>query len=226
MRTELNDSITLYAIWQTNIYTITFVTNGGTVIENQSYYYGSVTSAPGNPALENHSFEGWEFDCKFEFGDAMPANDIVATAKWVKTKSTVQLGSGNNARHKIIQWSSWGNDEHSYGADPVSPSLNRDQLLSYGYTKLSVSVSFKYKVDDWGDQVIIIYSGAGHEVTRFSYEWDERDWTHGTVTFELSINEHITSSGDFSIRWDLTKDGTNSDTWYVGGTTISITAVK
>lgn len=226
LRSDLNDNITLYAIWQTNRYTITFVTDGGTVTETQTYYYGSITYAPGNPALENHSFEGWEFDCKFEFGDAMPANDIVATAKWVKTKSTVQLGSGNNARHKIIQWSSLGNDEHSHGEDHVSPDLNRDQLLSYGYTKLSVSVSFKYKVVDWGDQVIIIYSGAGHEVTRFSYEWDERDWTHGTITFELSINEQITSSGDFSIRWDLTKDGYQSDTWYVGGTTISITAVK
>ena len=84
-------------------------------------------------------------------------------------------------------------------------------------------MTFYYRVDDWGDQLIQIFTNSNQEVKKFTYEWDERGWTKQTVEFELLLNGQVDTDCGFWIKWYLSKDGNNSDTWIVGGTTLSIT---
>ena len=99
-------------------------------------------------------------------------------------------------------------------------------MIALGYTKLSVSMTFYYKVEDWGDQMIQIFSPTDREIKKFTYEWEECGWTTKTVSFELDLATDVASDCSFWIKWYLSKDGNNSDTWHVGGTTLTITAKK
>ena len=69
-------------------------------------------------------------------------------------------------------------------------------------------------------------SRENKEVKRFTYEWDERGWTQQTIEFDLSLQTDVDANCNFDIKWYLSKDGTNSDTWVVGGTTLDIRATK
>ena len=46
-----------------------------------------------------------------------------------------------------------------------------------------------------------------------------------TIEFEVDFNL-TDSAGGFWIEWDLFKDGASHDTWFVGGRSLTITAVK
>ena len=74
------------ANWTGNEYSITFNTNGGSLIDTMYISYGSTIKLPDNPKLENKSFVGWFTDStlKDEFIlTTMPAENIQLYAKWI-----------------------------------------------------------------------------------------------------------------------------------------------
>lgn len=182
---------------------------------------------------DGYNFNGWstaQDDTNTEYKNGANASNlatggevVVLYAQWVKNRATIELGSGSTARHTIRKWSSWGNNYDDYGEDYVNPSLNVELLKTFGYTKFSVSITFYYKVDDWGDQRIKILSPDGSYVDSKTYEWGEGGWTTKTISFDISFDQ-VGSNGEFILIWDLSKDGVNSDTWFVGGTSITVSA--
>ena len=147
-------------------------------------------------------------------------------ALWTTSTTTVTLGSSQAERHQIRLWSSWGHNDNMWGEDTIHTEWDRDSLIAGGYNKIKVSMTFEYRVDDWGDQLIQILAKNNNEVKRFEYEWKERGWTNQTVEFELSLADDVTADCGFGIKWYLFRDGQNSDTWFVGKTTLNITAIK
>ncbi len=77
--------ITLYAGWATNQYTITFDSNGGSMVGNLSRYFGTEIAEPEEPSKPGHTFEGWFTDAlltnEFVFS-TMPAESPTLYAKW------------------------------------------------------------------------------------------------------------------------------------------------
>lgn len=71
---SITDDITLYAVWSDPIvYNVTFVNNGGTVLETQTGFYGqTVTYRGATPVAENpdphyiYTFAGWDKDLIIE----------------------------------------------------------------------------------------------------------------------------------------------------------------
>lgn len=66
-------------------YTVTFNTNGGTVIPSQSINNGSKAIVPTNPTKEGYVFAGWYIDenCTIEYNFNTPVtNNITLYAKW------------------------------------------------------------------------------------------------------------------------------------------------
>ena len=139
--------------------------------------------------------------------------------------SKVTFGDGNKDRHYIHWKSSWFNQGKTEGVDTILPGLDRDLLIALGYTKLKITISFQYRVDDWGTQLLQFFSPTDKELKYFKYEWKECGWTNKTETFTLNLSDLDGSCG-FWMRWFLAADENGSDTWYVGGTTFTMTAVK
>ena len=73
-----NEALTLYPVWNTNQYTITFDTNGGSEIAPITQDYGTTITAPAAPTREGYTFIGWDRDIP----TTMPAENMTVTAQW------------------------------------------------------------------------------------------------------------------------------------------------
>jgi uncharacterized repeat protein (TIGR02543 family) len=103
--TPITGATTLYANWSINSYPVTFNSNGGSVVADQSIFYNESAIRPLNPTRESHSFEGWYSDESLKNAFNFNAPITQATnlhAKWVRipsgsTGSTRQgdVGIGN-----------------------------------------------------------------------------------------------------------------------------------
>ena len=73
-----NEALTLYPVWNTNKYTITFDTNGGSEIAPITQDYGTEITVPDNPTRKGYTFKGWDK----EIPETMPAENIKVKAQW------------------------------------------------------------------------------------------------------------------------------------------------
>ena len=92
-----NEALTLYPVWNTNKYTITFDTNGGSEIAPITQDYGTAIIAPADPTREGYTFIGWDK----AIPATMPAENVTVTAQW-------QLAARMPDRELVIYYKSVG----------------------------------------------------------------------------------------------------------------------
>ena len=94
-----NEALTLYPVWNTNKYTITFDTNGGSEIAPITQDYGTAITTPADPTREGYTFIGWDT----EIPTTMPAENITLKAKWKDIeKPTGEIIIGTNKWHSFL----------------------------------------------------------------------------------------------------------------------------
>ena len=100
-----NEALTLYPVWNTNKYTITFDTNGGSDIAPITQDYGTEITAPDNPTRKGYTFKGWDK----EIPETMPAENITITARWKDTeKPTGEIIIGTNKWNEFLNELTFG----------------------------------------------------------------------------------------------------------------------
>ena len=88
-----NEALTLYPVWNTNQYTITFDTNGGSEIAPITQDYGTTITAPAAPTREGYTFIGWDRDIP----TTMPAENVTITAKWKVNSYTITFDTAGGS---------------------------------------------------------------------------------------------------------------------------------
>ena len=94
-----NAALTLYPVWNTNKYTITFDTAGGSEIAPITQDYETNITAPADPTREGYTFTGWDT----EIPKTMPAENITLKARWKDIeKPTGEIIIGTNKWHEFL----------------------------------------------------------------------------------------------------------------------------
>ena len=100
-----NEALTLYPVWNTNKYTITFDTNGGSEIVPITQDYGTNITAPAAPTREGYTFIGWDT----EIPTTMPAENMTVTAQWRDSeKPTGEIIIGTNKWQEFLNKLTFG----------------------------------------------------------------------------------------------------------------------
>jgi uncharacterized repeat protein (TIGR02543 family) len=93
-------SVTLYAIWTPNQYTVTFNSNGGTPVPSQPVNYGDKADRPANPTRDGYTFEGWYGNAAltsvYNFSSSVTDN-ITLYAKWNGDTYTVTFNTNGGS---------------------------------------------------------------------------------------------------------------------------------
>ena len=100
-----NEALTLYPVWNTNKYTITFDTNGGSEIAPITQEYGTQIAVPEAPTREGYTFIGWDR----EIPTTMPAETMTITAQWKDSeKPTGEIIIGTNKWREFLNKLTFG----------------------------------------------------------------------------------------------------------------------
>lgn len=87
----ITKSLTLYAKWEAQTYTITFASNGGTAVDSQVVGFREYATRPVSPKREGYLFIGWykdeEFKHEFDFINTMIVKDYCLYARWEEGSS-------------------------------------------------------------------------------------------------------------------------------------------
>ena len=113
-----NEALTLYPVWNTNKYTITFDTNGGSEIAPITQDYGTQITAPDNPTRKGYTFKGWDK----EIPKTMPAENITVKAQWEINQYTITFDTNGGSEIAPIT--------QDYGTEITAP----DNPTRKGYT--------------------------------------------------------------------------------------------
>ena len=113
-----NEALTLYPVWNTNKYTITFDTNGGSEIAPITQDYGTEITAPDNPTRKGYTFIGWDK----EIPETMPAENITVKAQWKINQYTITFDTNGGSEIAPIT--------QDYGTEITAP----DNPTRKGYT--------------------------------------------------------------------------------------------
>ena len=100
-----NAALTLYPVWNTNKYTITFDTAGGSEIAPITQDYGTNITAPEAPTREGYTFTGWDKAVP----KTMPAENMTVTAQWKDSeKPTGEIVIGTNKWREFLNKLTFG----------------------------------------------------------------------------------------------------------------------
>ena len=119
-----NEALTLYPVWNTNQYTITFDTNGGSEIAPITQDYGTNIAAPADPTREGYTFIGWDR----KIPETMPAENMTVTAQWEINRYTITFDTNGGSEIAPIT--------QDYGTNITAPAdPTRDGYTFIGWDR-------------------------------------------------------------------------------------------
>lgn len=207
---------TLYPQWTRLKVDVIFDATGGTVDKQyKTVDIGSIYGELPTPTRSGYAFNGWFVNGQqIQYGSKVSiTDDHKLEAQWVKTVAKV----GYYSREICIEF-----DNHN---EAYYPGLDRDALISLGYTKLQVIVT----VDGHGDwyspnnyPTVKVYSPTNKLLGTKYLDRYPNGWEKQTFTINLSIND-VDPSGAF---WMSFSNRAGICQWYLGTVEITITAIK
>lgn len=112
---KVTKDITLYAKWDVNKYTLSFDTDGGSLVSDIEQNFGTDVTAPNAPTKEGHTFGYWMVDnVETNIPATMPAKDITFKAHWNVNTYKIIFHLDNGDPDVVV--------EAKYGASIAAPA--------------------------------------------------------------------------------------------------------
>lgn len=179
---KVTKDITLYAKWL-NVYTFTFVTNGGTAVDDQKIIEGQKADAQkARSTKKGYVLEGWyadpELTKKYNFDTPVDGN-LILYANWVEKPTEVEDGSLKaqfvleneaGAGYENCEFVTEVTDEngtyyeHVYTGAKIVPAIvvtNGTKILTEG-VDYTVKFSNNVNVDKSGKPAVVTITGKGN----------------------------------------------------------------
>jgi uncharacterized repeat protein (TIGR02543 family) len=160
-------TVTLYAVWSINSYTISFNGNGGSTPASITQNYGTAVTPPADPTRTGYTFTGWSPAVP----STMPASNTTCVAQWSINSYTVTFDANGGTGG----WS----QSLNYGATITPPTVTRT-----GYTFGSWSPTPPGTVPVGGGTYV-----AQWTINSYTITWDANGGTGGGTT---SVNHGVT----------------------------------
>jgi uncharacterized repeat protein (TIGR02543 family) len=180
----ITSDLDVYALYDAtpNSYTITFNTNGGSLIDGETHDYGEVISAPTPPTKNGYNFSGWyknaHLTIEFTF-TTMPAENITLYAKWTLATYTI----------------TYENTEGVTNLNPTTYNINSEtiNLINLNDRESHLFVGF-YTSLTGGTKVTQIVKGSYGNVTLYA-RWEIREYTVKFYNDSTLLKEETVSYG-------------------------------
>ena len=212
------EDMTFTAVWDTNTYTITFDSNGGSYVAPIVQDYGTKVIAPMNPMREGYAFIGWDT----AIPDTMPAYDMTVKAQWVKAAGTgaARISSGTarvpsgTAQPEVTVSST----------DEITPKmwavLNDDNSVTVSWEKIKNADSYILYVEKNGkavkltetkDTEVTLKNAKNGETYKFSLKYTRNDTTYSApkgykanlrVNYKPAVTATATKDGKILLKWN------------------------
>ena len=173
----INKDITLVAIWQeikedTEMYTIEFDSNGGSLISKQILEKGSKVTKPTDPTRKNYKFIEWTKDNKpYDFNEEITEN-ITLIASWekIEEKKTETKTTPDNTKSK----------------EETKPTENNKNEYNVAFNTTGGSEISSQKVIE-NNKI-----SRPTNPTKTGYTFDEWSLNDTTYNFENPVNNDLT----------------------------------
>ncbi len=194
--------MTITARWTINQYTITFDTDGGTVIDAITQDYNTSVTAPADPTKKGYTFIGW-LDAEgksVDFPETIPAENVTLNAEW-----------------KINQYTITFDTDGGSAVDPITQDYNTSVTAPAAPTKEG------YTFKGWDKEIPATMPAGDMTITAV--------WEANTYTVRLdTAGGELTGENTITVTYDQyynlpmpTRDGYTFEGWYMGETKITTT---
>jgi uncharacterized repeat protein (TIGR02543 family) len=208
---RVNFNFTLIALWTVNQYTLTFESNGGSVIPSFTINYGDNLNILTTTKV-GHTFEGWFTDVgltqAFTF-TTMPASNLTLYAKWTINQYTITFET--NGGSSIASITGDYGDSVSVPNDPTREGYTFNGWYADANLTQSTTVPNAIPAEN-----LTLYA-----------KWTINQYT---ITFETNGGSSIASiTGDYgdsvSVPNDPTREGYTFNGWYADANLTQSTTV-
>jgi len=166
---DVTKDIITKTIYQLNHYTISFESNGGSLVTSITGDYGSIVTEPAQPTLDYYAFLGWYRDpsltAPYTFS-TMPAEDITLYAYWTA----------------IIYSITYHLDDGINGNNPTAYTVEADTLTLDNPTKEGYAFNGWYDNQEYlGNPVTEIESGSTGDIDLYA-KWSINQYSVTYIT--------------------------------------------
>jgi uncharacterized repeat protein (TIGR02543 family) len=175
-------TVTLYAIWTINSYTITFNGNGGSTPASITQNHGTPVTAPANPTRTGYTFTGWSPSVP----STMPASNTTCVAQWSINSYTVTFDANGGTGG----WS----QSMAYGTAITPPTVTRTGYAFGGWSPTppgTVTVGGGTYIAQW-------------TIISYAITWDANGGSGSTT---ISVNHGVTPTPPTVTRTGYTFNG-------------------
>lgn len=199
---------TFTADWAANQYTITFNSDGGSLVSPISQDYGTAVTAPPAPTKEGYNFAGWQLNGVNYTFTTMPAENIEVVAVWSEPTYTISF----DANGGLVDIDSKSVVENStYGELPVPTYAEHYFLGWFTATSGGRKVTSATNVEISADQTLY----ALWATTGYTGNVEKQLYVAGIKVTSENIND-ILGDGSASVQFDP-----STSTLYLNSATIA-----